>query len=128
MNAAAVNAVQTLLAQGEELCIVPQNLIEFWAVATRPVSVNGLGLSFAQAIAELSALQDIFMLQLDTPTTFLEWENLGVKYQVMGKQTHDTHLATSMTVHQITHLLTFNTADFKRFAEITAIDPRDLAI
>jgi len=29
-------AVQTLLGRGERLIVVPQNLYEFWAVATRP--------------------------------------------------------------------------------------------
>jgi predicted nucleic acid-binding protein len=72
MNDRAVNAIRLLLAQGEELCIVPQNLIEFWTVATRPTSVNGLGLSLAEAIAELSALKSIFTLQPDTPDLFVE--------------------------------------------------------
>jgi hypothetical protein len=38
-------AVTALLGQGETLCIVPQNLYEFWVVATRPLASNGLGLS-----------------------------------------------------------------------------------
>lgn len=126
LNDVAIEAVQTLLAQGEELCIMPQNLIEFWAVATRPASVNGLGLSPAQAIVELSELKAIFILQPDAPAMLAEWERLVVKYQVMGKQAHDTRLVAAMIAHQITHLLTFNTADFKRFAEITAIDPHSL--
>jgi hypothetical protein len=46
----------------------------------------------------------------------------------MGKQAHDTRLVAAMTVHQITHLLTFNTDDFKRFTEITAIDPRSIPV
>lgn len=28
----------TLLSRGQQLCIIAQNLIEFWAVATRPVA------------------------------------------------------------------------------------------
>ena len=127
MNHAAVNAVHSLLAKGEELCIIPQNLIEFWVVATRPASVNGLGLSFALAIAQLTELKDIFTLHPDTPAIFSEWEKLVVKYQVMGKQAHDTRLVAAMKVHQITHLLTFNTDDFQRFSEIAAIDPRSIS-
>jgi hypothetical protein len=42
MHNSAVDAVDTLRSRGEELCVVAQNLIEFWAVATRPLSVNGL--------------------------------------------------------------------------------------
>ncbi|MBW4439856.1 MAG: hypothetical protein KME10_01205 [Plectolyngbya sp. WJT66-NPBG17] len=53
---------------------------------------------------------------------------LVTKYQVRGKQAHDTRLVAAMIVHQIAHLLTFNTADFKRFSEIRAIDPREVSI
>jgi predicted nucleic acid-binding protein len=32
----ARTSIQTLFARGERLIVVPQNLYEFWAVATRP--------------------------------------------------------------------------------------------
>jgi predicted nucleic acid-binding protein len=52
--AVARQAVHTLLAGRERLIIVPQNLYEFWAVATRkpgvpPVGQNGLGMMSEQA-------------------------------------------------------------------------------
>jgi hypothetical protein len=31
-----------------------------------------------------------------------------------------------MLAHKVTHLLTFNTADFKRYTEIKAINPQDV--
>ncbi len=119
----ARNAYSQLRSQGKALIIVPQNVIEFWAVATRPVNVNGLGLSVALAHQELSQMKRLFTLQPDRPEILTIWEQLVVRYQVMGKQAHDTRLVAAMTVHQITHLLTFNTEDFKRFTEIAAIDP-----
>lgn len=45
MHSDAQNAYRLLRKQGEMLYIVPQNLIEFWAVATRPPKANGLGLT-----------------------------------------------------------------------------------
>ncbi len=50
----ARGAIQTLLRRGERLIVVPQNLYEFWAVATRalgspPAGHNGLGMTPAQA-------------------------------------------------------------------------------
>jgi len=45
---------------GEALVIVPQILVEFWVVATRPKSVNGLGLTIEEAEKELKNLQSIF--------------------------------------------------------------------
>jgi predicted nucleic acid-binding protein len=119
-------AILTLKKQGEFLCIIPQNIIEFWAVATRPLDKNGLGLSITQAEEESEKLKKIFILELDTPRIFTEWESLVIKYQVMGKQVHDARLVAAMLAHNITHLLTFNIDDFKRFSDIVVVDPRSV--
>jgi predicted nucleic acid-binding protein len=119
-------AILKLKKQGEFLCIIPQNIIEFWAVATRPLDKNGLGLSITQAEEESEKLKKIFILELDTPQIFTEWESLVIKYQVMGKQVHDARLAAAMVAHNITHLLTFNVDDFKRFSDIVVVDPRSV--
>jgi predicted nucleic acid-binding protein len=44
---------------------------------------------------------------------------------VQGKQAHDARLVAAMKRHSINQILTFNTADFARYAEITAISPLD---
>lgn len=121
------SACTTLQTQGEILCIIPQNLIEFWVVATRPTSANGLCLTLTETSQELSILKEIFQLKPDTSTIFVEWEQLVVKYKVIGKLAHDTRLVAAMIAHNLTHLLTFNTKDFKRFSEITVIDPRSIS-
>ena len=59
MHQAALDATASLRMQGDTLCIVPQNLYEFWVVATRPVSANGLGKTAAEATAELANLKTI---------------------------------------------------------------------
>jgi hypothetical protein len=63
-------AIQTLLGRGERLIVVPQNLYEFWAVATRPAGAppagrNGLGMSPAQAGHWLRFFQRRFTLLSD---------------------------------------------------------------
>lgn len=45
----AQNAMIRLGKDRESLSIFSQNLIEFWAVATRPVANNGLGLNIDRA-------------------------------------------------------------------------------
>ena len=55
MHATARDAVAALRQGGDTLFIVPQNLYEFWVVATRPIAANGLGLTAAEADAELAA-------------------------------------------------------------------------
>ena len=49
----AVNAVKTLLANGDRVCLIPQNLIEFWNVATRPIDKNGFGWTPAKTDVEI---------------------------------------------------------------------------
>jgi predicted nucleic acid-binding protein len=126
MHIDAQNAYKLLREKDQMLCIVPQNLIEFWAVATRPVSANGLGLTVEEVAHESHLLKSLFALKPDISEIYPTWEQLVIKYQVKGKQAHDTRLVAAMIVHQISHLLTFNTDDFKRFSEIEAIDPRDI--
>jgi hypothetical protein len=55
--------------RGRDLHIVPQNLVELWVVATRPVAQNGLGLSTAEAAAELMRLKSMFLLLPGTPAS-----------------------------------------------------------
>jgi predicted nucleic acid-binding protein len=122
----AKNGLFALRDRGEILSIFPQNLIEFWAVATRPVTNNGLGLTVAKAEVEVISLKTLFVLLPESPDIFPEWEKIVLEYRVSGKQAHDARLVAAMRVHNLTHLLTFNTADFKRFSFITATSPRDI--
>ena len=126
MHAVSAQSLALLKSRQEELQITAQNLIEFWAVSTRPVPNNGLGLSVAQAEAEISSLKRVFALLTDIPDVFAEWERIVGRYRVLGKQAHDAHLVASMLVHHVTHLLTFNDIDFKRFTEITVVNPNSL--
>lgn len=126
MHADAAVAVAKLSARGEQLFITPQNLIEFWAVATRPAGSNGLGLSVDEAAREVVRLKALFPLLPDTAAIFPEWERLVSRHQVKGKEAHDARLVAAMLAHKVTHLLTFNTDDFKRYPQITAVNPRDV--
>ena len=47
-------------------------------------------------------------------------------YDVGGKQVHDARLVAVMLVHDVTHFLTLNSSDFRRFPEITVIEPQDV--
>lgn len=121
MHLAAKNAVTKLLAAKEEVCLMPQNFVEFWAVATRPVAYNGLGLTIAEAKQETARLKAMFAFKPDVPAIFAFWEYLVEQYQVSGKPTHDARLVAAMQAHGVSHLLTFNTGDFKRYAGIIAV-------
>jgi predicted nucleic acid-binding protein len=126
MHNDALDALDTLRKRGEDLCVIPQNLYEFWVVATRPVTVNGLGMTVSQAEAEVSSIKRLFRFLNDIPGVYTEWERLVSQYAVAGRNAHDARLVAAMMVHGIAHLLTFNAGDFKRFSGITVLAPADV--
>ncbi|MBD2577175.1 PIN domain-containing protein [Oscillatoria sp. FACHB-1406] len=123
MNFDAVNSLTTLRDRGEEIYIVPQNLIELWNVCTRPKDRNGLGYNTVQAEAEINRIKTLFPLLLDTPPIYREWERLVITYKVSGVNVHDARLVAAMLVRGMTHILTFNVDDFTRYSEIIVVCP-----
>lgn len=125
MHQTASDAVASLTARGDLLFTTPQNFVEFWNVATRPTDKNGLGLSVADAAAELAKHEAAFRLIPDTAAIFPQWKRLVSLYQVKGTNTHDTRLAAVAIASKVPNLLTFNFKHFRRFAPegLAAIDP-----
>lgn len=116
-----------LRRQQGRLFVTPQNLIEFWVVATRPVDSNGLGMSVEWAAEQLARMKRFFILLADTADTFVWWERLVLQHQVSGKKAHDARLVASMRAHGITNILTFNVEDFARYPGIQALHPEEVA-
>ena len=124
--AATKSAVNTLRLRNEALCVAPQNLVEFWAVATRRRNENGLGLTTAQAANELTAIQDFFRVLPYAPEVTRAWKRIVTMRGISGKQTHDAHLVAIMQVNSVLSILTFNKSDFERYPGITVLDPTQL--
>jgi predicted nucleic acid-binding protein len=126
-HADATRAVVELHRRGEVVHLTPQILIEFRSVATRPASLNGLGLSTVDAEAQAAGFEATFPLLADTPAIFPAWKALVGGSGVIGKQVHDARLVAVCHAHGVTHLLTFNVAHFTRMAGfapgIVVVDP-----
>jgi predicted nucleic acid-binding protein len=116
-------AVTTLRRSGCVIFIVPQNIVEFWSVATRPIASNGLGYSPGFADRLMQRLQRFLPLVPDSSLIHEEWQKLVVSIGITGRQAHDARLVAAMIVHGIPNILTFNLADFRRYPGITTIDP-----
>ena len=125
-HATAVNAVAMLLSRGDRVHVTAQNLIEFWAVATRPADVNGFGWDAQQTRLEVERILDFFLFLDDSPAIFSHWLALVTAHSISGKQVHDARLVAVMESYGVTDLLTFNTRDFSRYAGLTATDPSDV--
>jgi predicted nucleic acid-binding protein len=120
-------AIQTLLGRRELLVLVPQNLYEFWVVATRspgapPAGSNGLGMTIVQAGHWLRFFQRRFTLLPDREEVSKLWQSLVEAYGVTGFRAHDVRLVAAMQSYGIARLLTFNVEHF-RTLPVAIIDP-----
>jgi predicted nucleic acid-binding protein len=119
---AAVESVAHFLAAGESVYFTHQNIAEFWNVATRSVSNNGLALTHDLVLREVETIERILTLLPDSPAMYTEWKRLVSTHKVSGVQVHDARLVAAMNVHGVRQLLTFDVEDFARY-DIDVLHP-----
>jgi predicted nucleic acid-binding protein len=110
-------AIKILRTRGDRLTMLTQNASEFWSVCTRPVtSRGGYGFSVEETGRKLRLIERLISVRAESHATYLEWKRLVVAHSVKGAKVHDARIAAAMKVYGITHVLTLNGEDFKRFA------------
>lgn len=125
-NAEIAQALDIVTKASEETYVCAQVLIEYWAVATRPREVNGLGLSIEDADQNLDKIEALFTCLTEPSDIAGRWRQVVREHSVSGKQAHDARLVALMLSHGVTQLLTLNTSDFVRYPEIAALTPADV--
>jgi predicted nucleic acid-binding protein len=123
----AIQSVADLLARGIALHFTPQNLIEFWSVATRPAASNGLGLPVPLVLDEIATIQELLVELPECAAVFRNWQQLVTQHQVKGAKVHDARLAAVARTYGVKSILTFNTADFVRYDHLTVRHPAEAA-
>ena len=126
LHSQCVGAVDRLVDQGYCVCTCAQVLIEYWAVATRPREVNGLGLAVEGIERNLTDIDQIFLCLPEPPDIAVRWHKLAVSKRVLGRQAHDARIAAFMLAHGISHILTLNACDFTRYQGIVPVSPSDV--
>jgi predicted nucleic acid-binding protein len=119
-------AIFTLQARREIVYITPQILVEFHALATRPMEANGFGWTPEAARNEARNMEAVFPLLPETAMIYPLWTALVDTHGIVGRQVYDARLVAVMQAHGINYILTCNGNHFRRFTEITAIDPHSL--
>jgi predicted nucleic acid-binding protein len=127
IHAICVQAMERLEEGGHNIFLTPQTLIEFWAVATRPLNANGLAWNTTRTHAELMSLRARLPMLLDCEEVFSLWLPLVAAHDVKGKHTHDARLAAVMGAYGIRNLLTFNGDHFASFPDVIVLDPAKVA-
>ena len=89
----ALAAVADLRNRHAELCTAPQNLVEFWVVATRPAANNVLGMSPLAVSGEMRALNGMFRLLEGKAGVTGAWETRSAA--IIWKTCRDSNRASA---------------------------------
>jgi predicted nucleic acid-binding protein len=119
-------AIERLFDDQHQLRTVPQVLYEYWGVATRPTTANGLGFSVADAKRMIDDHKELFPPLRDERGILEHREDLITRHEVQGKVAHDARIAAAIMRHGMTHILTLNGSDFARFKEVVAVAPESV--
>jgi predicted nucleic acid-binding protein len=108
------------LAANQPLSISRQILREYVAVMTRP-QTWGRALTLGEAMTDAGVFERRFTIFEDGPSVWDQLMDLSRRYSFGGRQVHDANVVATMLAHSERRLLTFNEADFRRFAPLIEI-------
>jgi predicted nucleic acid-binding protein len=120
-------AVRILKEMGHSTVTSAQNIAEFWNVCTRPAAARGgLGLTHEVAAFRLRLIERITSVLLEPRDTYSHWKAIVLTLRVQGVQVHDARIAALCSALNISKLLTWNSADFRRYSHLDAQTPGDI--
>ncbi len=129
MYPVATQSVGRLLGSGNEVFLVPQVITEYWRVITGASAARGgFGWTPEEAELEVKRLETDYPLLPDTASVYRHWRRIVHAVGVSGAQVYDARLVAAMLAHGLTHILTFNTDDFRRYEHlgIVLLHPQDV--
>lgn len=127
LHSEALKLLSGIVDLGKRLAISGQMVREYLVVATRPVADNGLGLSAAQAEANVNEFSRRLEFYDETEAVSQRLRQLVTTHNLHGKRLHDANIVAAMVVHGICILLTQNGADFAPFTnDITIVGIPDV--
>jgi predicted nucleic acid-binding protein len=109
-----------------KLCILPQNITEFYAAVTNPrrVTEPKTAAEALEGVHQLLALPGVQLLPVPTDTIG-RLVALLARRPVLGVRVHDVHLVAAMLGNGVTRLYTFNVDDFTCFTELEVMVPEE---
>ena len=113
---AARASLESAIEKPEALRISRQILREYLAVVTRPQAWP-VAISRDDALDDLNRFAAAFEVLEDMPVVTDRLIALCRQIPVGGKQIHDANIVATMLAYGERRLLTFNTADFRRYAD-----------
>ena len=116
----ALAALETAYNAGRPLWISRQIIREFLVIMTRPQAFEALPKD--SVLQQTNDFCHRFNVADDTGNVTQQLLSLLKQYPSGGKQVHDTNIVAAMLANGVTHLLTHNVKDFKRFDHVLVVE------
>jgi predicted nucleic acid-binding protein len=113
-------AALTQAAADGPVTISRQVLREYLSVMTRR-QTWGKPLTLSQAVTDTAGFVRQFTVLEDSASVWEQLITLSRRYSFAGRQVHDANIVATMLAHGERRLLTFNIADFRRFARLIEV-------
>ena len=81
----------------------------------------GKPLTLSQAVTDTAGFVRQFTVLEDSASVWEQLIMLSRRYSFAGRQVHDANIVATMLAHGERRLLTFNVADFRRFARLIEV-------
>lgn len=120
-----IHALRLLSEAGESgfhLLISGQILREYLVVATRPIGLNGLGMTSDEALRNIEQVKHRTGLIEETAQTAERLQSLVRRHTLQGKRIHDANVVATMACRGIKILITGNRRDFEGVDSIRIFD------
>ncbi len=115
-------------ASGVDLVVSGQVIREYLVVATRAIDVNGLGLSVADARANVEQLVPRMTVLEESRAVLDRLLRLVRDRGLSGKRIHDVNIVATALAHGIAKLVTDNAKHFRGHGQLTLVDLKSVAI
>lgn len=123
---AALSLFEDVSRAGGHLAWSGQVIREYLVVATRPLSVNGLGLEPSAAIHNIKRFSKRLNLLEEGTDVSRRLTGLVERFDLKGKRIHDANIVATMLAVGVTKLVTDDTSDYRVFKEIDTFHPSEL--
>ena len=122
LHTLATATLQHMGEQGLLLVVSPQVLREYLAVANRLPSA-GCGTPLNDVLDNIDSFRASFRVVADDPAVLDRLVTLIRQIPTAGRRVHDANIVATMLTHGVRRLLTHNTGDFERYAQLITIVP-----
>jgi uncharacterized protein len=123
MHAPCRSVVDRAMSGNLDAVVVPQVLMEFYAVVTSPRRVRS-PLSPRDSALQITDWRNTIAVRYPTAASLDEWTTLVGRLQRLGQDVHDLFLIAQMQAHGIADICTVNAGDFAGVRDITAHHPQ----